>query len=309
MGNSGSKLALKVGYISRPKPGKEINEDKCSFLASRSSGDGLFIVADGIGGHRAGEIASQIAVDVIRNYIVGKLFPEAIKRTSPIYQVNKLVKVPNDNDDTKPLDEEEKKEIPSAQENIFETVKLTPSELESKELKVVIKAIEKANATIYNYAQNNLEAMGMGSTATVVLIKDRIAYIGNVGDSRTYFISNDNRILRLTKDHSLVERLVDIGQLSPQEAFNFPQRNVIYRSLGHSPDIQVDNFIQLFRPGAKFILCSDGLSEVLSDEQILEVVSSTPDPRKACQKLLYIADKLGRNDDFTVIIVDITTGE
>ncbi len=305
MGRSGSRLALKVGYISRPKPGKEINEDKCSFLASRSSGDGLFIVADGIGGHRAGEIASQIAVDVIRNYIVSKLFPEAIKKTTPIIKVNKSVEMLNV--ETEPLAEEEKKEISSGRGDIFETVKLSPSELERKELRVVVKAIEKANTAIYNYAQKNLETKGMGSTATVVLIKDRIAYIGNVGDSRTYFISNNNQMLRLTKDHSLVERLVDIGQLSPQDALDFPQRNVIYRSLGHNPDTQIDNFIQLFRPGDKFLLCSDGLPATLSDEQILKIVSTTPDPRKACQKLLYIANKSGRDDDFTVIIVDITT--
>lgn len=232
---------------------RQQNEDSAKFVqpnGSECSSKGfLAIVADGMGGHQAGEIASRLAIDEITN--------------------NYYLQKQND-----PLDS-------------------------------LQKAFAKANEVIYQQSNNNKVLSGMGTTSTALLLKNDHAYFAHVGDSRLYRIY-EGRLFLLTEDHTIVNQMLKNGLINPVEAKNHPERNVVTRALGTRPVVEIA-LSQDPRPikiGDFFILCTDGLYDVVSDDEIREITLSAV-PHLACQKLIDLAKAKGGYDNISVGILAI----
>lgn len=143
-----------------------------------------------------------------------------------------------------------------------------------------------------------------GTTLTAVMVLGNIAYIAHVGDSRAYLIKRGS-IRQLTQDHSLLARLVELGQVSPEEAINHPQRNVLYRALGQAGSLEVDIYSQPLPPESRLLLCSDGLWSVVPQNEIATIAVSTPDSQEACAMLIKAAHDHRAEDDVTAILISI----
>lgn len=259
----------------------ELNQDKV-FAAIRPSTQGkmggLFIVADGMGGHQAGEIASDLAVQTLRQEL--SWFLDS-----------------NDAEDTQP----------SAPRTGATTVLDGPVELPLQQR--LRLAIEQANQSIAGYSQNHPDdASNLGTTITCALIDDEVAIIANVGDSRTYLL-RDGRLQQLTEDHSYVAQLVREGQLAPEDVFSHPRRNVITRSLGHRTEIEVDVFLQPLQEGDRLLLCSDGLWEMVQEPAtIAEILAGSDSPKSTVEQLIIAANRAGGVDNVGVVVVHIEAG-
>ena len=169
----------------------------------------------------------------------------------------------------------------------------------------VVALIQDANRRVYERAAGDEAVSGMGTTMTVALVVDPEVWIGHVGDSRAYLIRG-GRLEQLTEDHSLVAELVRSGKLSPEEAETHPQRSVITRVLGTDPDVDVDTFSVPARPGDVFMLCSDGLTSMVADDRILELVEKhRKDLKKAAKALIDAANKSGGEDNITIVLFEI----
>lgn len=144
----------------------------------------------------------------------------------------------------------------------------------------------------------------MGSTLVLGLIVGSQAYLGHIGDSRIYLITQDV-IKQLSTDHSLVQHLVSIGKISPGEARVHPQRNVIYRSLGEKPDADADYFFQQVFPEDRLLFCSDGLTNLVDDQKIQEIVLAAPSAQAACDQLIEEANSCGGEDNISVLVVKV----
>lgn len=220
---------------------RDNNEDSCH-------ADGrVFIVADGMGGHRAGEVASATAIE-------------------------EFLAFEGNHRDLNPLER----------------------------LRGGIKA---ANRTIYRMAEDDTRLAGMGTTFTAVLIEEGL-YLGHVGDSRAYMCRN-GRLRLLTRDHSLVERMVDEGHLSRREARTHPQRNVILRALGISEDVEIDLDMVDAIAGDSLLLCSDGLSGSLEDAELEAMVCAREGPERRCRRLVDAANERGGLDNITAVVIDL----
>ncbi len=258
------------------------NQDKYFEKVMQSSDGstvGLFIVADGMGGHQAGEIASDLIVKTI---------------------TRDLVYLFQDTDDlaTKKLDER-------VLLSDTATVRLNHTELEDN----VREAIRHANSVIREYAARRPEKAGdTGSTVTMMVVEGTRAVIANVGDSRSYLM-RDQELRAITEDHSLVASLVKAGRITPDEVYSHPQRNLIYRSLGHYDQIKVDAFHEDLCPDDVILLCSDGLWEMVRDAQIKEILETYPDPNAACDKLVEMANENGGEDNIAVVVVKVMEGD
>jgi len=280
-------MQLKLTAADKTDVGKqrEQNED-CAYkrIESLDGGDrGLFIVADGMGGYQAGEVASKLAVDTISRAMDSFFkpltdktitFPKAAVEAQEV-KANKTVKLP---------------ETPVAQsvEDQFTA------------------AIQLANKAILRYGEQKSSARGLGSTVTAALIHDSQAYVANVGDSRTYLLRN-GQLTPITKDHSLVARLVEAKQIEPEDIYTHPQRNLIYRSLGAGhKTIEVDIFHQTLKPGDTLLLCSDGLWEMVRSEDLLKELSEKTSPQKICDTLIDLANANGGEDNITAVVVHIS---
>ena len=161
-------------------------------------------------------------------------------------------------------------------------------------------AVMAANQAVYD-ARISRNSM-MSSTLTLALIVEERAFIGNVGDSRTY-LWNAQGLRQITKDHSLVQRLVDTGQILAEEVYVHPQRNLIYQSIGDRPEIKPDSFRQPLASDDRLLLCSDGLWEMVRNEGLEEVLLAEPEPQRACERLVHNANLAGGEDNISVIIV------
>jgi protein phosphatase len=210
----------------------------------------LFAVADGMGGARAGEVASRMAVEEL-----------------------------------------------SAMGD--------PGSKAEESLRSVARS---ANRRIYDMAQGDSEHAGMGTTFTAVLVSGREVAVGHVGDSRLYRM-RDGSLERLTDDHSLVEELVRQGKLTPQEAEVHPQRSIITRALGPEKDVQVDTFTHTARDGDVYLLCSDGLSGMVSDEGLAQILSSSRSLDDAAQGLIDAANAAGGKDNITAVLFRVADDE
>jgi PPM family protein phosphatase len=173
----------------------------------------------------------------------------------------------------------------------------------------VDELIQEANRRVYQRQSEDASLSGMGTTMTVALLEEGHVSIGHVGDSRAYRV-RDGRLEQLTEDHSLVAELVRSGRLSPEEADSHPQRSVVTRALGTDPDVDVDTFSIDAKPGDLFMLCSDGLTTMVSDEGILEQIRSHRDDLRATAKaLVRAANKGGGEDNITVVFFEIQAEE
>jgi protein phosphatase len=169
----------------------------------------------------------------------------------------------------------------------------------------VVALIQEANRQVYERAREDSDASGMGTTITVALFENGIVSIGHVGDSRAYLI-RERKVDQLTEDHSLVAELVRTGRLSPEEAESHPQRSVITRALGTDPDVDVDSFSIEAKPGDLFLICSDGLTAMVDDETILEVVETgRADLDAVAKELIAAANRSGGEDNITVVFFEV----
>ncbi len=234
------------------------NQDACLsllFSAEVTGGlppMGLFIVADGMGGHHDGELASAVAVRTIAELVLdGVVRPHIAgqERTS------------------------EQRTIPE----------------------VLTEALQEANQMVQAAVPNG------GTTATCAVIRGDLAYFAHVGDSRAYLFSGDNTEV-ITRDHSLVQRLQELGQLTAEEAEIDPRRNMLYRALGQGESIEVDTATRRLPAGAKLLLCSDGLWGVIGDTRIREIVSQYDDPQEACNWLVAEANSGGGPDNISAVL-------
>ena len=169
----------------------------------------------------------------------------------------------------------------------------------------VVALIQGANRQVFERANEDSDASGMGTTMTVAIVEDGVVSIGHVGDSRAYLI-RERKLEQLTEDHSLVAELVRSGRLSPEEAETHPQRSVITRALGTDPDVDVDSFSIEGKPGDLFLICSDGLTSMVDDETILEAVErNRNDLDGAAKELVAAANRSGGEDNITVVFFEI----
>jgi serine/threonine protein phosphatase PrpC len=173
----------------------------------------------------------------------------------------------------------------------------------------VAALIEEANRRVFRRATEDREASGMGTTMTVALVEDDRVAIGHVGDSRAY-LYRDGSLEQLTDDHSLVAELVRSGKLSPEEAEIHPQRSVITRAVGTEPDVDVDTFSVDGSPGDLFLICSDGLTDMVDEATILDALDSNRHDLKAAAKaLVNAANRVGGEDNITVVFFELAGDE
>lgn len=171
-----------------------------------------------------------------------------------------------------------------------------------EDLQRMQQAALRANDLVFQRAVTDEDCVGMGTTLVAVMISGEQASVLNVGDSRAYRI-NEHGIAQITRDHSLVEDLVTSGQLSREEARNHPKKNLITRALGCEPQLRVDQFNLAIAPGDRFLLCSDGLSNVVTDQEMLYEVLHGGEEASCCRRLLEVALHRGAPDNVTVVLL------
>lgn len=165
-------------------------------------------------------------------------------------------------------------------------------------------AVKLANFTVYDQASQFEDFNGMGTTLVALLIQGKKATIVNVGDSRAYLIDSDG-IKQVTTDHSLVQMMIARGELTPEKAKHYPGKNLITRAIGTEPQVSCDVFHRKVEKGACFLLCTDGLSNLMDDQEILFEVLHCQDKSQCCQQLLDIVKKRGAPDNVTSILVTV----
>lgn len=273
---------------------REQNEDHPYMFISEEKERGLFIVADGMGGYRAGEVASQMAVEKISESLKHFLVPITEQPTVKLTPVADL--------ETVVLDTARVAE----QSRQHKTRKLSESAT-YKNIEDQLKiAVRNANKAIVTYGEEKSAARGLGCTVTAALVQNNQAYIVNVGDSRTYLYRN-GQLSRLTRDHSLVQRLVEEKQIEPEDVYSHPQRNLIYRSLGAGhKNVDADVFHEDLLPGDTLLLCSDGLWEMARTQGMLSVLQQEHDPQKICDSLIDMANANGGEDNITAVVVQVS---
>ena len=253
---------LRVGRLTDVGHHRQLNEDSLLTLdigqvhRSVSRPVGVYAVADGAGGHAAGDVASGIAIRVIARQALEGLLPQLLNE-APLH-----------------VD--------------------VPSWLRS--------AIQAANEAVHR--QRAAARTDMGTVLVVAVILDGEAHIAHVGDSRAYLVTGAE-ITQLTVDHSLVQRLVDTGQITRAEARTHENRNVIYKMIGDRPKIEPDVKRITLAPGDGLLLCSDGLCQYVEDDEIHQIVLSAPSPQEACQRLIDAANRAGGPDNITAILIQI----
>jgi serine/threonine protein phosphatase PrpC len=149
------------------------------------------------------------------------------------------------------------------------------------------------------------EAPGSGTTLTAALVLGQQITVAHVGDSRAYFVYPDGRIEALTRDHSLVKRLEELGHISPEEAENYPHRNVLYRALGQGEVLEPDIFTITFPQPGCLMLCSDGLWGVVSEQDLVRSINEAPNLQRACQNLVTAANMAGGPDNISVVLAQL----
>ncbi len=231
------------------------NEDAFELL----NDENLFLVADGMGGHASGEVASKMAIDTLREFFKAtSADPEA---TWP-YKMDKS---------------------------------------RGYEENRLITGIKLANLRIHESAQREPKLRGMGTTVVTILVIDEGVLIAHVGDSRVYRIRG-TKMEQLTDDHSLLNDYIKMKRLTEEEIANFPHKNVIVRALGMKDTVKVDTRLDHPQPGDVYVLCSDGLCGPVTDDEILELATSTNDLKQGVARLIDRANQNGGPDNVTVVI-------
>jgi len=259
---------------------RDLNEDEFYFKVVQASDEGpvgLFIVADGMGGHLAGEVASHWAVGTLK------------RELAPLFR-------PQDTAATRRLDAEALAAVGSG----F-TVRLEETDL----ARLLQHAAERANQVLLGYARTHSEEAGdMGSTLTLAVIEGERVTVAHVGDSRAYLYRN-GQLRQLTEDHSVPGALLKQGRIEPGELQDHPHRNILYRCLGLKPQVGVDIYSsQVLQLGDSLLLCSDGLWDmVYPDERVAGYLASEAGPLDICRSLVDAANEAGGEDNITVLLV------
>ncbi len=167
--------------------------------------------------------------------------------------------------------------------------------------KLLRAAVDSANTEVIELAESDQSYEGMGTTAVVALVIDNLAHIVHVGDSRAYLIG-DSRIDQLTSDHSIVQLMLSKGEISPEEAKNHPKKNIITRAIGAEKSVMCDYNIALKPDNTALLICTDGLSNTVSEEEIFSVVHDLP-PEESVNKLIELANAAGGPDNITAVLI------
>ena len=215
---------------------------------------GLFMLADGMGGHQSGEVASALALRVAGGWLLSHVYFPLVNGTDR-------------GADQPPLTD------------------------------IVREAVSQANRVVTR------DFPGSGSTLTCGMILGDRLFVGHVGDSRAYLLRDGQTVKQLTKDHSLVNRLIEMGQLTEEEAATHPQRNVLYRAIGQGATLEVDVSTYALEPGDRLLLCSDGLWGVVEETDIWRLIHEAATSQQACAQLVAAANNAGGNDNITVVLV------
>lgn len=226
---------------------REMNQDY--FYSSEEpvgSLPNLFVVADGMGGHNAGEFASRYAVETMVN-----------------------------------------------------TAKNTEK---TDTIGILTECVSNANASLWAYAGAHDEMRGMGTTLVAAVLDGRRLVTVNVGDSRLYVIGDGIR--QITEDHSLVQEMVRMGEMDRESARTHPDRNIITRAVGADRNVQTDVFETVLEPGDRILLCSDGLTNMVEDQRILQVMNGEGDLTSKTESLVELANRNGGKDNITVITIE-----
>ncbi len=301
-------MPLKLVAAHKTDTGKqrEQNEDSAyRQIQSSDNGDqGLFIVADGMGGYQAGEVASKLAVqrisDSLRSFFAPVYEQQTVKLSVEEVGDPTVKMTPEELGDTTVKAEAVKGGKSQKTRKFPETPMTLNIENQIKE------AIKEANKAILRHGEQHTGARGLGCTVTMALVQNDKAYVANVGDSRTYLLRN-GELKPLTRDHSLVARLVEAKQIEPDEVYSHPQRNLIYRSLGAGhKNIDVDVFHETLLPGDTLLLCSDGLWEMVKPDDLKKALNAPTSPQKICDTLIDLANANGGEDNITAIVVHVS---
>lgn len=246
-------MSFKVGAATDIGRKRSQNQDNIASFPEL----GLFVVADGMGGHRGGETASAMAVEVI---------PQIVRQAES-HGGNWIPK------------------------------------------QVIAEAIIHANNQIYDRSQNQAQLQGMGTTTVSILFKGNKLTVGHVGDSRAYFF-RETALWQLTRDHSLVQEKLRAGMITRSELRTDRMKNVITRSVGFEPEVNVETYEMDIQPGDQFMLCSDGLSGMIDDSEIQRILreyrQASADPQETVKALIAAANSYGGDDNISVILVEYT---
>jgi serine/threonine protein phosphatase PrpC len=180
--------------------------------------------------------------------------------------------------------------------------------MEGDRATALVETIKQANQRVLERAESDRDLRGMGTTLTAVVAEDAKAHVAHVGDSRAYLLREGN-LQQLTEDHTLVQRMVREGRITPEEARRHPQRSVITRALGVEVDLPVDELTLDMHPGDRLVLCTDGLTSMVEGDRIQEILRGEDDPQVACDRLIDAANRAGGDDNITVIVVDFLDDE
>ena len=253
-------VKLQASGLSDTGRQRDSNED--SFAIDNALG--LYIVADGMGGHSAGEVASKVAVQIIQRNITN--------------WINKEVN----------------------EDELFDF----PDDTLGRMGNYILSSIKLANRVIYEMSKEYNEYKGMGTTIGVLAVMPNAVISANVGDSRIYLFRG-RAIEPLSKEHNMVSEQLEMGLISKEEAKNSPLRHILTRNLGSLETVNVDVFEIEPKNKDRFLLCTDGLTDLVSDEEILEMVYQGDDPERICQQLIDEANERGGHDNTTVSLVVI----
>ena len=242
---------MKLLYAARTDVGMIRSGNEDNFTVDASPSRGLFIVADGMGGHAAGEVASEMAVQIVQ------------------------------------------RELSSVRDLDGEDV-----------VQLVANSLKHANRAIHERTLTEVDKQGMGTTASVLLVSGGRYLIGQVGDSRVYLL-RDGSFAQLTKDHSYVQEQVDAGFLTPEQARYHPYSNVITRCVGAGQDVEPDIYRGEVRAGDIYLVASDGLTGMVDDRRLAQLLASRAEPERKVQALISEANGRGGLDNITAIIVQV----
>ncbi len=207
----------------------------------------LFLLADGMGGHAAGDYASRFTVEKVVELVGKSTFTEPVA--------------------------------------------------------IIKQAISEANALLLAEADKDVSRQGMGTTLVTATIIDNRMYVSNVGDSRLYLVSDD-KMIQVTRDHSLVEEMVRLGEMDKEDAKVHPDKNIITRAVGVLPEVSADFFEVELEPGDMILMCSDGLTNMVRDEEIRQIILGQRDIVEKAEKLVETANKNGGRDNITVVLIE-----
>ncbi|HJQ20117.1 MAG TPA: Stp1/IreP family PP2C-type Ser/Thr phosphatase [Gemmatimonadaceae bacterium] len=242
---------MKLAHAARTDVGMIRSGNEDNFDVDVNATRGIFIVADGMGGHAAGEVASEMAVQIV------------------------------------------KRELKDVNETSGTTMQKTLAE-----------SLRLANRAIHDRTITEVDKQGMGTTASVLVLYDSRYVIGQVGDSRVYLL-RDGGLKQLTKDHSYVQEQVDLGNLTPEQARYHPYSNVITRCVGASPEVEPDLYTGDARRGDVFLIASDGLTGMVDDRRLAQLLMSRTEPDRKVQALISEANGRGGLDNITAIVVHV----